>query len=84
MEGKLITGYDGLLDQLMNADYTTAYEESIENPEKFWGELAGKCLNWDKPFEKVMDCDMKEGKIQWFVGGKLNVSGEIFRSTCSV
>ena len=62
----------------MNADYTKTYEESIQDPEKFWGELARKCLLWEKPFEKVMDCDMEKGEIKWFTGGKLNVSGEIY------
>ena len=65
----------------MNADYTTTYEKSIQDPEKFWGELAGKCLVWEKQFEEVMDCDMKEGVIQWFIGGKLNVSGELLFRT---
>ena len=60
----------------MNADFTTTYKESIQNPEKFWGDLARKCLRWEKPFEKVMDCDMEKGEIKWFTGGRLNVSGD--------
>ena len=48
------------------------YRESLENPGKFWGEMARSMLTWTKDFQ---DCDMEEGKIRWFIGGKLNVSG---------
>lgn len=52
------------------------YEFSLEHPEEFWGTLAKSRLTWMKPFEKVMDCDMKEGHFKWFLGGKLNVAGK--------
>ena len=83
MKSKCITAGDDPLEQLMKADYTTAYEESIQDPETFWGELARECLEWEKPFDDVKGGDKEDGDIQWFVGGKLNVSGEIFRR-CSV
>ena len=53
-------------------------EESIENPKKFWFEMATKTLIWNEPCtaEKVMEgCDMQNGKIHFF-DGKLNASGE--------
>lgn len=31
-----------------NAGYLRMYQESIENPDKFWGEQ-GKCLDWITP-----------------------------------
>ena len=52
------------------------YEESLKNPEDFWGDLARRRLRWVKEFDQVMDCDMSKGSFKWFVGGVLNVAGE--------
>ena len=38
-------------------------------------DLAKRRLRWMEEFDTVMDCDMNKGKINWFLGGKLNVSG---------
>lgn len=57
--------------------YSQLYKESMENPERFWGSLARQSLNWIRNFDHVMDCDMEEGRIAWFLGGKLNVTGII-------
>ncbi len=54
-------------------EYKKIYKESIENPEKFWGEMAEQ-LDWYKKWDKVLVEDFVEGKHEWFVGGKLNVS----------
>ena len=54
-------------------EYKKIYKESIENPEKFWGEMAEQ-LDWYKKWDKVLVEDFAEGKHEWFVGGKLNVS----------
>ena len=52
------------------------YRESLCNPEQFWGDLARDRLHWVKEFDTVMDCDMTSGSHRWFIGGKINVSGE--------
>ncbi|XP_033873409.3 acetyl-coenzyme A synthetase 2-like, mitochondrial isoform X2 [Acipenser ruthenus] len=54
--------------------YKELYELSIQDPETFWGVLAKQRLLWSKPFDQVKDCDFRQGKIQWFCGGQLNVS----------
>lgn len=54
-------------------EYNAMYEESIKNPEAFWGEQAKKRLSWYHEFTQVKDCDISEGMISWFLGGKLNV-----------
>lgn len=59
----------------VSSNHGALYAESIANPERFWGTLARKRLRWIKDFETVMDCDFKVGKISWFLGGKINVSG---------
>lgn len=50
--------------------YQEAYDESINNPEKFWGEAA-KEIHWYKPYTRVLD-DSKKPFYRWFVGGELN------------
>ena len=52
------------------------YEESLKNPEAFWGDLARRRLRWIKDFDQVMDCDMSKGSFKWFLGGVINVAGE--------
>jgi len=54
-------------------EYKDAYQWSINDPEGFWGEMAGQ-LDWYRKWDKVLVADFKEGKHEWFVGGKLNVS----------
>jgi propionyl-CoA synthetase len=50
--------------------YQKMYDESIKNPEKFWGEAA-KEIHWYKPYTKVLD-DSRKPFYRWFVGGQLN------------
>ena len=54
-------------------EYKDVYQWSINDPEGFWGEMAGQ-LDWYRKWDKVLVEDFKEGKHEWFVGGKLNVS----------
>jgi len=55
------------------AEYKELYQQSIADPEAFWGKMAEQ-LDWFKKWDKVSMDDFKEGKHEWFVGGKLNVS----------
>ncbi|MBN4053512.1 acetate--CoA ligase [Haliea sp. AH-315-K21] len=55
-------------------EYSSLYKQSIDDPETFWANQANLFLDWVQPFSKVYQGDMKEGKFQWFNGGKLNVS----------
>jgi acetyl-CoA synthetase len=54
------------------AQYREWYEESIMDPEKFWGQRADEELVWFKPWKKVLE--WQEPFAQWFKGGELNVS----------
>jgi acetyl-CoA synthetase len=56
------------------AQYKKLYEQSIRDPEGFWGEQ-GKRLDWIKPYTKVKDTSYA-GKvhIRWYYDGKLNAS----------
>jgi acetyl-CoA synthetase len=53
-------------------EYKEIYQWSIEDPEGFWAEMAGQ-LDWYRRWDKVLVEDFKEGKHQWFIGGKINV-----------
>lgn len=54
--------------------YQRLYRESIEHPEKFWGEQAKAFLDWFKPWSSVHHGDLAKGQATWFKGGQLNVT----------
>jgi len=54
--------------------YQKMYQESIENPEGFWAEMAEKHLDWFSKWDTILDWDFHKAQIEWFKGGKLNVS----------
>jgi acetyl-CoA synthetase len=51
--------------------YERLYRESIEEPEQFWGRVAGE-LHWFRKWDRVLEWDAPWAK--WFVGGELNLS----------
>lgn len=53
--------------------YQTAYKKSVENPEGFWGEIAENFV-WRKKWDKVLNWNFKDPTIEWFKGGKLNIT----------
>ncbi|OOY10307.1 acetate--CoA ligase [Thioclava sp. DLFJ4-1] len=57
------------------AKYREMYQESITDPEKFWGR-EGKRLDWITPYTKVKNTDFTFGHvdIKWFEDGVLNAS----------
>lgn len=54
-------------------DYKELYQRSLNDPEKFWGELAEQ-LDWSKKWDRVLEWDFNKPEIKWFGGGKLNAS----------
>jgi acetyl-CoA synthetase len=56
------------------AEYQTLYEASLKDPNNFWGTQANEFITWHKPWQKVSDCDLKIGKVRWYVGGQLNAA----------
>jgi acetyl-CoA synthetase len=53
------------------AEYEALYKESVEQPEKFWGRVAGD-LHWFKKWDKVLE--WKAPWAKWFLGGQINLS----------
>ncbi len=60
--------------QLTSFDqYKAAYEKSISDPEGFWGDIAEHFI-WRKKWDKVLDWNFREPKVEWFKGAKLNIT----------
>ncbi len=54
--------------------YQEMYQESVQDPEKFWASQAER-LQWDEKWTQVKKVSFKSPvEIKWFLGGKLNVS----------
>lgn len=53
--------------------YHKAYAESIENPETFWAAIAEN-FTWQKNWDKVLEWNFNEPKIEWFKGATLNIT----------
>ena len=54
------------------AEYQRLYRQSLDEPDKFWGDAARELLHWFEPFDKVMEWD--EPHVKWFTGGKTNLA----------
>lgn len=54
-------------------EYKEHYRKSIEDPAGFWNEVA-KHFTWRKPWDTVLEWNFKEPKVEWFKGGKLNIT----------
>jgi acetyl-CoA synthetase len=55
------------------AEYRAAYKKSVTEPEHFWEAIA-KNFYWRKQWDTVLKWNFKEPKIEWFGGGKLNIT----------
>ena len=53
--------------------YHQDYKKSVDDPEGFWGNVADN-FYWSKKWDKVLDWNFTEPKIEWFKGGKLNIT----------
>ena len=54
-------------------EYKEAYQKSIDNPEQFWGDIADN-FTWRKKWDKVLEWNFTEPKVEWFKGAKLNIT----------
>jgi acetyl-CoA synthetase len=53
-------------------EYKNQYQQSINNPEKFWSEIADT-FTWKKKYDSVLEWDFNKPEVKWFSGGKLNI-----------
>ncbi len=54
-------------------EYKKMYDESINDPDGFWGKVA-EDFTWFKKWDKVRSFDFVEGYIKFFEGGKTNMA----------
>lgn len=54
--------------------YEEMYRLSVDKPNAFWAENAAAFLDWHEPWDEVLVGDFTSDRIEWFKGGKLNVS----------
>jgi acetyl-CoA synthetase len=60
--------------QLTSFDaYKEAYKKSIEDPAAFWADVANH-FTWRKKWDTALEWNFKEPKVEWFKGGKLNIT----------
>ena len=53
--------------------YHKDYKQSVEDPEGFWSAIAEN-FQWRKKWDKVLEWNFKDPKIEWFKGAKLNIT----------
>jgi len=49
------------------------YHKSCQQPELFWEEIASG-FTWKKRWDKVLSWNFTDPNVQWFVGGKMNIT----------
>ena len=54
--------------------YDSAYNESLNNPEKFWNDIASENFSWFDKWSSVVEWDFHKAKINWFSNAKLNIT----------
>ncbi|MEZ5012749.1 MAG: acetate--CoA ligase [Chitinophagales bacterium] len=63
-----------MLPRIQNLeDYHKTYRKSVEEPEKFWSEIA-ETFTWKKKWENTLAWDFVEPAVAWFHGGTLNIT----------
>lgn len=55
-------------------EYFKHYKKSIREPRKFWGKIAEENFIWYQAWDKVVDFNMGEADVKWFVNGKVNIT----------
>jgi acetyl-CoA synthetase len=53
--------------------YHSDYKKSVDDPEGFWGDVAGN-FQWKKKWDSVLEWNFTEPKVEWFKGAKLNIT----------
>ncbi|MBL0074180.1 MAG: acetate--CoA ligase [Bacteroidetes bacterium] len=53
--------------------YNQAYASCEKDPQAFWGSVA-EHFRWKKKWNKVLDWNFREPKIEWFSGATMNIT----------
>jgi len=65
----------------MGNPYEDAFNQSISDPDSFWGQAAEEC-HWYKKWDKVLD-DSNKPFYRWFVGGGKSTPATMHWTTTS-
>jgi acetyl-CoA synthetase len=57
--------------------YLHEYQKSVFNPEEFWCDVA-ESFYWRKRWDKTLNWSFDDYKVEWFKGGKFNITENIF------
>lgn len=57
-------------------EYKKVYKLSVEDPEGFWADVA-EHFHWRRKWDKVLEWNFDEPKVEWFKGAKLNITENI-------
>lgn len=60
----------------LKGNYGQLCERAAREPGPFWGALARETLQWETPHHTDCEWDFAQGRIRWFLGGRLNVAGK--------
>ncbi|WP_339920560.1 acetate--CoA ligase [uncultured Flavobacterium sp.] len=55
-------------------EYFKEYKKSVREPRKFWDKIASENFTWYQEWDKVVDFNMAEAEIKWFVDAKVNIT----------
>ncbi|MBG6109381.1 acetyl-CoA synthetase [Flavobacterium sp. CG_9.10] len=55
-------------------EYFKEYKKSVREPRKFWDKIAAENFTWYQQWDKVVDFNMAEAEIKWFVDAKVNIT----------
>ncbi|MFL9844475.1 acetate--CoA ligase [Flavobacterium rhizosphaerae] len=54
--------------------YFKHYNKSIREPRKFWDRIADENFTWYQKWDKVVEFDMQEADVKWFINAKVNIT----------
>ena len=55
-------------------EYFQVYRKSIQDPQKFWEEIAEEHFVWRKRWDTILEWDFAKPEIKWFDGAQLNIT----------
>ncbi|XP_007436250.1 acetyl-coenzyme A synthetase 2-like, mitochondrial isoform X1 [Python bivittatus] len=67
-------GRDEPRTPFLEGNYWRLCEWAAREPGPFWGALARETLQWETPHHTDCEWDFAQGRIRWFLGGRLNVA----------
>lgn len=54
--------------------YFKHYNKSVREPRKFWEKIADENFTWYQKWDKVVEFDMQEAEIKWYLNAKVNIT----------